>query len=137
MFPELLVNPALPRALAVGAFGGVGLVLTVVYSRRGPMIFVPYATLLAALTLLLSRFGQLPYAPRFAAAFAAFAIATIPTYVAVGVLGKRQRERLRREGRLFAAPPPPLVALWGRVWRLGLVLVVAGIVSAGVAFVAA
>ena len=46
MFPELLVNPALPRALAVGAFGGVGLVLTVVYSRRGPMIFVSYAALL-------------------------------------------------------------------------------------------
>src|SRR2546429_9873436 len=88
MFPELLVNPALPRALAVGAFGGVGLVLTVVYSRRGPMIFVPYAALLAALTPLLSRFGQLPYAPRFAAAFAAFPIATVPVDVAGG--GTRQ-----------------------------------------------
>ena len=58
MLPELLVNPALPRALTVGAFGGVGLVLTVVYSRRGPMIFVPYAALLAALAVLLSRFGE-------------------------------------------------------------------------------
>src|SRR5216117_1948236 len=83
MLPELLANPAFPRALAVGAFGGVGLVLTVVYSRRGPMIFVPYAALLAALTLLLSQFGQLPYAPRFAAAYAAFAMATVPVYVAV------------------------------------------------------
>ncbi len=137
MVPELLINPALPRALVLGAFGGVGLVLTVVYSRRGPMIFLPYAALLVALALLLSRFGDLPYASRFVAAFTGFVIATIPAYVAVGVLGKRQRERLRREGRLFAAPPPPLVALWGRVWRLGLVLVVAGIVSAGVAFVAA
>src|SRR5207245_10852586 len=100
MLHELLANPAFPRALAVGAFGAVGLVLTVVYSRRGPMIFVPYAALLAALTLLLSRFGQLPYAPRFAAAFAAFAIATVPVYVAVGVLGKRQRERLRRVGSI-------------------------------------
>jgi hypothetical protein len=134
MFPELLVNPALLRALAVGAFGGVGLVLTVVYSRRGPMIFVPYAALLAALTLLLSRFGQLPYAPRFAAAFAAFAIATLPVYVAVGVLGRRQRERLRREGRLSAEPPR--LSLWGHVWRIGFVIAAGGIVTAGVAFVA-
>src|SRR5438128_1122773 len=96
------------------------LVLTVVYSRRGPMIFVPYAALLAALTLLLSKFGQLPYASRFAAACAAFAIATVPVYVAVGVLGKRQRERLRREGRLSAEPPPAGFALWGHAWRIGL-----------------
>src|SRR2546429_5533641 len=131
MFPELLVNPALPRALAVGAFGGVGLVLTVVYSRRGPMIFVPYAALVAALTLLLSRFEQLPYAPRFAAAFAAFAIATVPVYVAVGVLGKRQRERLRLEGRLSAEPPPARFSLWGQVWRIWVVIAAGGIVSAG------
>jgi len=132
MFPELLVNPALPRALAVGAFGGVGLVLTVVYSRRGPLIFVPYAALLAALTLLLSQFGQLPYAPRFAAAYAAFAMATVPVYVAVGVLGKRQRER-----RLSAEPPPGRLSLWGHVWRIGFGIAVGGILSAGVAFVAA
>ena len=137
MVPDLLINPALPRAMVLGAFGGVGLVLTVVYSQRGPMIFVPYTALLAALALLLSRFGDLPYASRLVAAFSGFVIATIPAYVAVGVLGRRQRERLRREGRLFAEPLPPLVALWGRVWRLGFVLVVAGIVSAGVAFVAA
>ncbi len=112
MLHELLANPAFPRALAVGAFGGVGLVLTVVYSRRGPMIFVPYAALLAALTLLLSRFGQLPYAPRFAAAFAAFAIATVPV-------------------------PPRRFSLWDHVWRIGFVIAAGGIVSAGVAFVAA
>src|SRR5256885_9730098 len=131
MLPELLVNPALPRALAVGAFGGVGLVLTVVYSRRGPMIFVPYAALVAELTLLLSRFEQLPYAPRFAAAFAAFAIATVPVYVAVGVLGKRQRERLRREGRLSTEPPPAAVSLWGHVCRIGFGIAACGIPSAG------
>ena len=137
MSPELLLNPALPRALTVGAFGGAGLVLTVVYSRRGPMIFVPYGALLAALTLLLSRFSYLPYAPRFAAAFAGFAIATIPVYVAVGVLGKRQRERLRREGRLQAQETTSRMSLWGRVLRIGFVLVAGGIVGAGVEFVAA
>src|SRR5947199_10753120 len=115
MLPELLVNPALPRALAVGAFGGVGLVLTVVYSRRGPLIFVPYAALLAALTLLLSQFGPLPYAPRFAAAYAAVAMATVPVYVAVRVVGKRQRER-----RLSAEPRPGRVSLWRDVWRIRL-----------------
>src|SRR5437660_9530906 len=137
MLHELLANQAFPRALAVAAFGGVGLVLTVVYSRRGPMIFVPYAALLAALTLLLSQFGQLPYAPRFAAAYAAFAIATVPVYVAVGVLGKRQRERLRREGRLSAEPPPARFSLWGHARRIGFVIAAGSILSASVAFVAA
>jgi hypothetical protein len=136
MFDELLANPALPRALVVGAFGGVGLVLTVVYSRRGPMIFVPYAALLAALTLLLSRYSELAYASRFTAALLAFAMATIPLYVAVGVLAERERERLRREGRL-PAQPSTAPSVWGHAWRIALLFVVGSIASAGVAFVAA
>jgi hypothetical protein len=136
MSHELLVNPALPRALVIGAFGGVGLVLTVVYSRRGPMIFVPYAALLSALALLLSRYSELAYAARFAAAMSAFATATIPLYVAVGVLAERQRERLRREGRLPSQPSTARFGFWGHVWRIAFLFVVGSIASAGVAFVA-
>jgi len=35
---ELLANPLVPRAVVVGILGGVGLALTSIYSRRGPMM---------------------------------------------------------------------------------------------------
>ena len=44
-------NPALPRAIVVGLFGGAGLALTSIYSRRGPLIYPVYAAILAALAL--------------------------------------------------------------------------------------
>ena len=72
---ELLSNPALPRAVVVGLFGGAGLSLTIVYSRRGPMIYVAYAALLVALALLLSRYAELTYFTRFVAALSGFAVA--------------------------------------------------------------
>jgi len=135
MLDELLLNPAFPRAIVLGLFGGAALALTVTYSRRGPMIFLPYAALLAATGLLLSRYPQLPYADRFAATLAALAVATIPLYVAVGVLAGRARARLRREGKL--PPHGRGMSVWGRTWRLGSLVVVGVIVSAGVAYVAA
>ncbi len=47
MPPEF--TPTLLRGLVIGAFGGAGLILTQVYSRRGPLIFIVYATILFAL----------------------------------------------------------------------------------------
>ena len=135
MLTEALSNPALPRALVVGAFGGVGLVLTVLYSRRGPLIYPVYAALLAALALLLARYPAVPYAGRFGAALAGFAAASAPLYMAPGMLAERERRRLRRAGRL--APAAAGVPLVGHVWRLGFLLAVGAVVSAGVAFVAA
>jgi hypothetical protein len=135
MLTDALSNPAVPRALVIGAFGGAGLVLTVVYSRRGPLIYPVYAALLAALALLLARYPALPYAGRFGAALAGFAAASAPLYVAAGVLGERQRRRLRREGRLPAAGRG--VPLLSHAWRVGFLLAVGAVVSAGVAFVAA
>ena len=41
--------PLVLRAGVVGIFGGAGLVLTQMYSRRGPLIFPVYAAILAAL----------------------------------------------------------------------------------------
>ena len=135
LLTEVLSNPAVPRALVVGAFGGAGLVLTVVYSRRGPMIYPVYAALLAALTLLLARYPEVAYGGRFGAALAGFAAASAPLYVATGVLAERERRRLRREGRLSARAGG--VRLVGHAWRVGFLLAVGAVVSAGVAFVAA
>lgn len=132
---ELLANPVVPRALIVGAFGGVGLVLTVVYSRRGPAIYPVYAALLVALTVVLSRYPAVPYPGRFGAALAGFVAASVPLYVATGLLAARARRRLQAEGRLSAdVRGVPLV---GHAWRAALLLAIGVAASAGLAIVSA
>jgi hypothetical protein len=133
---ELIENPAFPRALVVGAFGGIGLVLTTVYSRRGPLIFAPYAALLAALTLLLARYPGLAYGTRVAASLGGFLVASAALYVATVVLADRNRRRLVAEGRLPATALHG-VPLSGHAWRLGLLVGIGAVACAGIAFVAA
>ena len=133
---DFVFNPAFPRALVLGAFGGIGLSLTMLYSRRGPLIFVPYAALLAALTVLLARYAALSYATRLSAALAGFLLASAALYVTAGVLADRGRQRLVAEGRL---PPTALHArlgLQGHAWCLALLVGIGTILSAGVAFLA-
>ena len=136
MLEALLANPALPRAIVVGLFGGTGLACTIAYSRRGPLIYPVYAALLAALALLLARYGALPYGARLTAALAGFLTASSLLYVAVGFKAAAHRRELQRQGRL---PPGDLPGLspFGHAWRLGFVVAVGTVVSAGVAFVAA
>lgn len=131
---DLVSNPAFPRALVLGAFGGVGLALTTLYSRRGPLIFAPYAALLAALTVLLARYAALPYAARLAAALGGFVVASAALYVTVVVLAGRARRRLVAENRLPAGALG--VPLSGHAWRASLLVVVGIVLSAGVAFLA-
>lgn len=134
---ELLANPAFPRALVVGVFGGAGLVLTAVYSRRGPLIFVPYAAFLAALTLLLARYPGLAYGARFAAGLASFLVASAALYVVTGLLADHSRQRLVAEGRLPETALCYRLSLWGHAWRLGFLVGIGSVVCAGLAFVAA
>ena len=134
MDTDFFTNPAFPRAVVIGVLGGAALGLTVFYSRRGPMIFLPYAALLAALTFLLARYADLSFATRFTAALSGFAIATAFAYVAVGVTAERQRERLRCDGRLPSTASGPSV--WGHAWRIGFVLSLGSLASAAVAFIA-
>ena len=134
---EFIANPAFPRALVVGAFGGVGLVLTAMYSRRGPLVFAPYAAFLAALTLLLARYPGLTYGVRFVAGLGSFLVASAALYVATGVLADRSRRRLVAEGRLPETALYYRLPLWGHVWRLGLLVGIGAVVCGAVAFVAA
>lgn len=136
MLDALLANPALSRAIVVGLFGGVGLACVTIYGRRGPHILPVYAALLAALALLLARYGALSYGARLAASLAGFMTASLLLYVAVGFKAKESRARLQREGRL---PPGDLhgPSLFGHAWRLGFLVAAGTVVSAGVAFVAA
>jgi hypothetical protein len=121
--------PLLSRALVVGVFGGAGLVLTLIYSRRGPLIYPVYAAILAGLALVSGRFGTLTYTARFAATLGGMLLATAMLLVAVLVVGARQRREIRESGRPFA---PGRVPAWGFPLLL-LILVVA---SAGAAYVA-
>ena len=130
---DFLANPAFPRGIVVGVFGGAGLCLTILYSRRGPLIFVPYAALLAALTFLLSRYADLSYTSRFIAALSGFVVATAAGYITVSIMANRRRDVLRKEGRLPATAPGP--SLWQRTWHVSLVLGLCGVASAAVAFV--
>jgi hypothetical protein len=131
-----LFNPALARAAVIGAFGGAGLALTATYSRRGPLIYPVYAAILAALAILLSRYPDLPYLSRVFAALVGFCVATAAAYVAVGILSRRARRRLVAIGRLPASALQFRLSIVGHAWRIGLLLVIGSIVSAGVAFVA-
>lgn len=130
---DLLANPLVLRAAVVGLFGGVGLSLTSIYSRRGPLIFPVYAALLASLALLLARRSQSSFGLRTTAAFVGFIIASLMSYVTVGVLASRQRETLAAQGRL--PPNSGGVSALGHLWRWALLLGIGTITSAAIAFV--
>ena len=133
---EFFTNPAFPRALMLGAFGGVGLALTVIYSRRGPMIYPAYAALFATLTLLLARYSSLAFVTRFAAGLAAFLLASSILYVTVGVLANRERRRLVAAGRLPESALHARLSLWGHTWRLAFLMAVGTPLCLGIAFIA-
>ncbi len=124
--PELLASPALPRALVVGCFGGVGLVLTTVYSRRGPLIFPVYAALLAGLAFVLARYPALTFSARFVAAFAGYALASVALYVAVLTQANRERR---------AAGFSTGVSLLGHAWRIAMLAAIGAAASVAVAFI--
>ena len=134
MISELFLNPLLPRAIVLGVFGGIALILTITYSRRGPLVYISYAAMAVAMALLVARHATLSFSVKTTAAFAAFFVATLLASFAVAVLGERQRERLRREKRL--ALDSPGLSTWGQLWRLGSVML-AGLVGAmGIVFMA-
>ena len=120
----------LSRALVIGVFGGAGLILTQIYSRRGPLIYPVYAAILAALTASLARTPNLPFASRFVIALSSTLLATAMALVAALVLAARARRELLESGRQLAPGRRP-------VWGLPLILLILAAVSAGVAHVAA
>ncbi|HSQ31455.1 MAG TPA: hypothetical protein VLN49_16480 [Gemmatimonadaceae bacterium] len=130
---DLLANPLVLRAAVVGLFGGVGLSLTSIYSRRGPLIYPVYAALLPSLALLLARQSQSSFALRTTAAFVGFTVATLMSYITVGVLASRHREVFVAQGRL--APNSGGVSPLGHVWRWALLSGIGIIASAAIAFV--
>jgi hypothetical protein len=122
------VIPAFLRAIVIGLFGGAALVLTQIYSRRGPMIFPVYAAILICLTLSLSR-AQLRFIDGFIVTFIAIMLATAVSFVATLILAARARQRLRASGRELQPGHAPR-------WAFPLLLLILVTVSAGAAYVA-
>ena len=135
--PDLVTNPAFSRAIVIGLFGGAGLALTVLYSRRGPLIYPVYAVILAALAVLLARYPDLRYAERFATALAGFLVASAALYIMSLILSGAHRRRLVAQGRLPESALHRRLPLLGHAWRLGFLAAVGSIVCAGLAFIAA
>ena len=130
-----LFSVTLARASVLGVFGAISLALMVTYSRRGPLIYPVYAAILASLAMLLARDPTLTYGMRFDAALGGFAVSSFGLYVAVVLSARRSRRALVRAGRL---PPSALnhhVSIVGHAWRIGLLLGVGAVASAGVAFI--
>ena len=90
--------PLLARAAVLGLIGGVGLMLTQVFSRRGPLIFPVYAAILAGLALLSVRFPALPYWAHFSAVLIGMYVATEVALITVLVRGRRERRALIAAG---------------------------------------
>jgi hypothetical protein len=122
-----VTHHAFLRALVLGAFGGIGLALTTMYSRRGPSIFPVYAAFLAFLAVLLARYADMAFPIRLSAAMAGFVVASAIHYVTVVISANRERRRLGLTEN---------VPFLGHLWRLSLLFIAGFIASAGVAFVA-
>ena len=111
----------LPLALALGALGGGALVMTEWLSTNGPLIVVPYATLVLGSLVAVRLAGWPEFSHRFAAAFGAFMVATVVLYVFIGLV---------LAGTLLDIPA------WGHALRLGMMALIGGVLSGAVAYLA-
>ena len=127
----------LGQAVVIGTVGGVGLTLTTIYSRRGPMIYPVYAAIVCALTLLLTRYSALSFSTRFWACLAGFLVANVALYPVVSILAQRQRRELVTQGRLPESALKSSIGMLGHSWRMGFLVGIGAIISAAAAFVSA
>ena len=116
------------QAAVIGVFGGAGLILTQLYSRRGPMIYPVYAAIVCALTLSLTRATSLGFLSRFIAALATMVVSTLIAMVGTMVLAARSRRALLASGRPLAQGSIPR-------WAAPALLLILGTVSAAAAYV--
>jgi hypothetical protein len=105
-------------ALALGLLGGGALITTTTLTRRGPVIFVPYAAIVVVTALYL-RLERVPrFSRRFGMALGAFMFASALLYLYIGVV---------RAKTLFVIPPTD------HAWRIAVMLGIGSALSAAVA----
>lgn len=104
--------------LALGVIGGVALITIAFLSRRGPMIFLPYTAIVLAGAIYLRLERVRPFTRRLVLSAGSFMIATLILYVFIAV---------------FQARTGPNISILGHAWRLGLMLVIGGVLAGVVA----
>jgi len=115
---EIATRRLLAFMLALGLLGGGALITTVATTRRGPMIFLPYAAIVVVTAVYLRLEHVQHFTRRFTLALGAFMFASVLLYLFIG---------------LFAAKTLFAISLWGHAWRLGIMLAIGSALSAAVA----
>ena len=123
-----MISFAFFQAIVIGVFGGAGLVLTQLYSRRGPLIYPVYAAILIALALSLAHAGSVSFGARFVAALAGMVVSTAISMAAVVIASRRRRRAYVTAGITMGPGHMP----W---WAGPLLLTLLVTASAGAAFV--
>src|SRR5712691_6157914 len=117
-----IIGQATSRPIAfvasLGVLGGAALITTVSLSRRGPMIYLPYAAIILAAAFYLRSEHVEDFGSRFAMALGSFMLATVILYLFIG---------------LFAAKTLFVISLGGHAWRLAVMLAIGAVLSAAVA----
>ena len=72
-------SPLFARALVIGIFGGVGLLLGHRFSTRGPIMFPIYAAILFVASLVVAQYPGLSFMARFSFVMLSMLIATVRT----------------------------------------------------------
>jgi len=121
--------PLLTRAIVIGALGGIGLILTQVYSRRGPLVFPVYAGILVSLALVTARFSAVPFSTGFVSVLVGMTVASTLALASTLVIGGKQRRKAVASGRTVKQERPPR-------WALPLTALSLVVSSAAVAFIA-
>lgn len=126
IFPFTADVTLFARALVVGAFGGVGLLLGYRFSTRGAIMFPIYGAILLITSLVMAQFPGLSFAVRFGGLMLAMSVST--AIAMVGVLYATARRMQARAKR--GLPPVEGHAPW---WSAPFVFASVAAASAGVA----
>lgn len=102
-------------SLAWGGMAGSLMILKVIVSSSGPLIFVPYAILVVGFFWLIKK-TEISYFHRFLAGLASFMVATLIYYFYIAFF---------MNPNLLTAP------IWAHLWRIGMMLGI-GIIVNGV-----
>jgi len=113
-------NRPIAFSLTVGVLGGSALISTVSMTTRGTVIYLPYAAIVLATAVFLRYERVRPFARRFSLALGSFMCATLLLYLFIGLVAART---------LF------MISMVGHAWRLGLMLGIGALLSAGVAHI--
>ena len=117
-----IIGEATSRPIAfvasLGLLGGAALITTISLSRRGPLIYLPYAAIILATAFYLRSEHVQGFGTRFAMALGAFMLATVILYLFIG---------------LYTAKTLFIISFAGHAWRLAFMFAVGSLLSAAVA----